>query len=142
MKRNEQNEQPTDRKFRAGRVAAGMIIVLLIAGILVVMTQFKVESVQVTGNIHYTEEEIIQMVMGDNHSQNTLLLYLKYKLQPMEEIPFIEKIDVEYISNHVLTITVYEKALAGCIRFMDEYMYFDKDGVVLESSQEKMADIP
>ncbi len=142
MKRNEQNEQPTDRKFRAGRVAAGMIIVLLIAGILVVMTQFKVESVQVTGNIHYTEEEIIQMVMGDNHSQNTLLLYLKYKLQPMEEIPFIEKIDVEYISNHVLTITVYEKALAGCIRFMDEYMYFDKDGIVLESSQEKMADIP
>lgn len=119
-----------------------MIIVLLIAGILVVMTQFKVESVQVTGNIHYTEEEIIQMVMGDNHSQNTLLLYLKYKLQPMEEIPFIEKIDVEYISNHVLTITVYEKALAGCIRFMDEYMYFDKDGIVLESSQEKMADIP
>lgn len=137
-----QNEQQAGEKSKKGWIIAGILLVLLFTGGVVVLTQFNIETIQVTGNVHYTDDEIIQMVVGDGYGKNTLVLFLKYKLQPMEEIPFIEKIDVEYISNHVITITVYEKALAGCVQFMNEYMYFDKDGIVLESSSEKMSDIP
>lgn len=137
-----QNEQQAGEKSQKGWIIVGILLVLLFTGGVVVLTQFNIETIQVTGNVHYTDDEIIQMVVGDGYGKNTLVLFLKYKLQPMEEIPFIEKIDVEYISNHVITITVYEKALAGCVQFMNEYMYFDKDGIVLESSSEKMSDIP
>lgn len=142
MSRKEQTEHGSSKGLRKSWIIVGILIGLLLTGGIVVFTQFNIETIQVTGNIHYTEDEIIQMVVGDGYGQNTLILYLKNKLQPMEEIPFVEKIDVEYISNHVVTITVYEKAMAGCIEFMNEYMYFDKDGVVLESSSEKMPDIP
>ncbi len=142
MSKKIQNEQQTGKKSKKGWIIAGILMVLLFTGGVVVLTQFNIETIQVTGNVHYTDDEIIQMVVGDGYGKNTLVLFLKYKLQPMEEIPFIEKIDVEYISNHVITITVYEKALAGCVQFMNEYMYFDKDGIVLESSSEKMSDIP
>lgn len=123
-------------------IITGVFVVCLLIGMTVVLTQFKMETIQVAGNVHYTEEEIIEKVVGSQNGRNTLLLYLKYKLQPIEDIPFVEKIDVEYISPHVITITVYEKALAGCVQFMNEYMYFDKDGIVLESSQERLPDIP
>lgn len=141
MSREEKTEQISVKKQNKGWIILVVLLILLTGGILVT-TQFKIETIQVTGNIHYTEEEIIQLVVGEGYGQNTLLLYLKNKLQPMEPIPFVEKIDVEYISNHVITITVYEKALAGCVEFMNEYIYFDKDGVVLESSSQKMSDIP
>lgn len=141
MSREEKTEQKPVKKQNKGWIILVVLLILLTGGILVT-TQFKIETIQVTGNIHYTEEEIIQLVVGEGYGQNTLLLYLKNKLQPMEPIPFVEKIDVEYISNHVITITVYEKALAGCVEFMNEYIYFDKDGVVLESSSQKMSDIP
>lgn len=141
MSREEKTEQKSVKKQNKGWIILVVLLILLTGGILVT-TQFKIETIQVTGNIHYTEEEIIQLVVGEGYGQNTLLLYLKNKLQPMEPIPFVEKIDVEYISNHVITITVYEKALAGCVEFMNEYIYFDKDGVVLESSSQKMSDIP
>lgn len=142
MSREEQEGYNSSNGLKKGWVITGIILVLLLAGGIVVFTQFKIETIQVTGNIHYTEDEIIDLVVGDGYNQNTLVLYLKNKLQPMDEIPFVEKVDVEYISNHVITITVYEKAMAGCVEFMNEYMYFDKDGVVLESSQKRMADIP
>lgn len=142
MKKAAQEESSIQKKSPKGWIIAGCLLALLLAGMMIILTQFNIETIQVTGNVHYTDEEIIQMVVGDEYGKNTLFLYLRYKLQPMEEIPFVEKVDVEYISNHVVTITVYEKALAGCVQFMNEYMYFDKDGIVLESSSEKMPDIP
>lgn len=141
MSREVQTDGNSGKRFGRGWIILGICLILVCGGILIV-SQFKIETIQVTGNIHYTDEEIIQMVVGEGYGQNTLVLYLKNKLQPMEPIPFVEKVDVEYISNHVITITVYEKALAGCVKFMNEYMYFDKDGVVLESSTRKMSDIP
>ena len=39
-------------------------------------------------------------------------------------------------------MTVYEKAMAGCIEYMNAYVYFDQDGYVLEISQTKLDDAP
>lgn len=142
MKRMEQEEPFVPKRSFKGWMIAGCLLAVLLAGMIFILTQFNIETIQVTGNIHYTDEEIIERVVGEHYGKNTLFLYLKYKIRPMEEIPFVEKVDVEYISNHVITITVYEKALAGCVEFMNEYMYFDKDGIVLESSSEKVSDIP
>lgn len=142
MNRKEQDGEVSRKGITKGWIITGCIFLLIILGIIVVSTQFNIETIQVAGNVHYTEDEIIELVVGTGYNQNTLLLYLKNKFQPMEEIPFVEKVDVEYISNHVITITVYEKAMAGCVQFMNEYMYFDKDGIVLESSKERLSDIP
>ena len=142
MSRNEQKTSKDREHSKRGFWIAGILVILILSGVIVILTQFNIETIQVTGNVHYTEEEIIQRVVGDEHWNNTLLLYLKNKIKPPEAIPFVQKVDVEFISRHVITITVYEKALAGCVEFMNEYMYFDKDGMVLESSSERMDDIP
>jgi cell division septal protein FtsQ len=138
----QQREDAPSNQSKKVWIILGVIVLLLLIGVVVVNSQFDMETIQVSGNVHYTDEQMIQMVVGDEYHQNTLILYLKNKLHPAEDIPFVEKVDVEYISRHVITITVYEKAMAGCVQFMNEYMYFDKDGIVLESSSERLEDIP
>ncbi len=123
------------------KIIVGLMVLLVIAAA-VVLTQFKIETIQVTGNVHYTEEEMKDIVMEHGYIDNSLILYWMHKMNPIEGVPFIAKIDIEYISPHVITITVYEKSIAGCITYMNRYVYFDKDGIVLDTSKERLEDIP
>ncbi len=119
-----------------------VLVFTALGGVIYIITQFKIDTIQVTGNVHYTDDQIKQIVMDNDYIDNSLLLYWKRRMKPIEEIPFVEKLDIEYISRHVITITVYEKSIAGCIEYMNHYVYFDKDGIVLETSAEKLSDIP
>ncbi len=123
-------------------IVIAVIIFLLAVAAAVILTQFKLENMQVTGNIHYTEDEIRQIVKEHGYINNTLVLYWKNRLRPIENIPFVDKLDIEYISNHVVTVTVYEKSIAGCMEYMNRYIYFDKDGIVLDTSVKRLSDIP
>ena len=37
---------------------------------------------------------------------------------------------------------MYEKSVAGCIEYMESYIYFDKDGIVLETSKDRFDGVP
>ena len=44
--------------------------------------------------------------------------------------------------KYLLSIPGVEKAVAGYIEYLGKYMYFDKDGIIVESSDQKTAGIP
>ena len=94
------------------------------------------------GSVHYTNEEIMDMVMGGRFGDNSLFLSLKYRDKGIEGIPFIEMMDVSIEAKDTIRITVYEKALAGYVKYLGRYIYFDKDGIVVETSEEQTAGIP
>lgn len=137
-----EEEQIRKSKSKTGLWILGGIVGFLLLGILVVLTAFRIDTIQVTGSSHYTKEEIISFVKGDGYINNTLLLLLKNKLDPIEGLAFVEKVDIEYESPHAISIIVYEKAMAGCTEYMDQYVYFDKDGIVLDISQTKLESVP
>lgn len=137
----EELEEIRIRKRMVNYVTGVFVLIFIITGI-VIATGFSIEDIEVTGNVHYTKEEIVEIVTADGYIDNSLLLHLKNKFKPIENVPFVDKLDIEYVSNHKITITIYEKAMAGCIEYMDEYVYFDKEGIVLETSNKKMSDIP
>lgn len=107
-----------------------------------IQKNYKVTTIYVEGNDHYSNEEIINMVMGSAMGDNSLFLSMKYKNKSIEGIPFISKMDVDIIDPNTIKIVVYEKALAGYIEYLENYMYFDKDGMVVEASAYKTKGIP
>ena len=120
---------------------------VLLAGILAaaywyITANYTVTNVYVEGNVHYSNEEIMDMVMSGRYGNNSLILSLKYRDKSIEGIPFVEKMDVSVLDPHTVKIEVYEKALAGYVEYLDRYLYFDKDGIVVESSSEKTKGIP
>ncbi len=103
---------------------------------------YKVTTVYVEGNVHYSNEEIMDMVMSGRLGDNSLFLALKYKNRGVDDIPFVQTMDVDILSPDTIRITVYEKAMAGYIEYLGKYMYFDKDGTIVEASDQKTAGIP
>ena len=126
-------------------IIGGMLaafLVMLAAGFSYIITNYTVTTVYVEGNVHYTNEEIIGMVMEGRYGNNSLLLSLIYKDKGITDVPFVEKMDVSVMDPHTIKIEVYEKALAGYVEYLERYMYFDKDGIVVESSLEKTEGVP
>lgn len=124
-----------------------LLIVLSVTGLVLgagyyVLSTYTIKNVYVEGNVHYTQEEIQEIVMAGFLGNNSLYLSLKYKNKGVEDIPFVDVMDVSILSPDTIRITVYEKALAGYVTYMDSYMYFDKDGYVVESSQIKTEGVP
>ena len=120
-------------------IIIGVLMTLLIIGavaIKYIADNYTITNIYVTGNTHYTNDEIIDMVITDRLSNNSLYLSMKYRNKSIEGVPFIEKMDVDIVSPDTVRINVYEKAVAGYIAYLGRYMYFDRDGIVVESSLE------
>lgn len=115
--------------------------VLLITGICL-LEIYKVKTVYVEGNVHYSSSEIKDMIMVGKLGDNSIYLSLKYKNKNIEDVPFISSMKVDILSPDTIKITVYEKSLAGCVEHMGEYMYFDRDGVIVECSEKLTEGVP
>jgi cell division protein FtsQ len=48
----------------------------------------------------------------------------------------------ELTDKNTIKIRVYDKKIIGCIEFMGDYLYFDKDGIIVESTSNRLNDIP
>lgn len=133
------------KNSRSLYIIAGIIIFLIVGAAIAlnyVIDNYHVTNIYVSGNVHYTNEEIIDMVITDKLSHNSLYLSMKYRDKSIEGVPFVEKMDVDIISPDTIRINVYEKAVAGYIAYLGHYMYFDREGIVVESSTEPSEDIP
>ena len=117
-------------------LTAAVVLLLCVAGV------FRVREVTVTGNEYYTKEQIADFVIGDGLKRNTLYLYVRYNYMEHPEIPFIDDFEVTMDSWQSLKIRVYEKNMVGYVRYLGQDVYFDKDGIVVESSTQELEGIP
>lgn len=129
-------------KSRKGHWKILILLGLLILLFLFLFWGFRIHTVTVTGCSYYTEEEIKDMVFTSPMDYNSLVLYIKNKFIGTGEYPFIQKMTITRKGRNEVKIRVYEKALAGCVKYMNQYIYFDKDGIVLECSEEAIDSIP
>lgn len=123
-------------------MSVAVMALVLIAALAFVLLYFRVTKVEVVGNHHYTAEEIEAMVLRGNVTDNSLLLSMKYRNKSIEDIPFVESMDVEVRGRDSIRIMVYEKSLAGCVTYLGNYMYFDREGIVVESASEATEGVP
>lgn len=117
---------------KCGLVA--LVMLLITGGVIWFLNAFRITSVMVEGNIHYSTDQITEMVMNSDFSNNSVFLSMQYHNKSITDVPFVERIDVSVVDRQTVKITVYEKALAGYVQYLGSYMYFDKDGIVVESS--------
>ena len=142
VRKDDPERQKRKRKLFTVLGIVLLIMIILLSIYTYIIKNYTITTIYVEGNVHYTNEEIINMVMDGPYGNNSLLVSMRYKNKSIENIPFIEKMDVSILDQHTVKIEVYEKALAGCVEYLERYMYFDKDGIVVESSLEKTAGVP
>ena len=144
----EQRQEILRKKKRKRNILIILALLVLLAGIgvLLVTQVFTVEKVHVVGNELYTDEQIEEIVLSDEYSWSTLYVYLKYRFFHTQKLPFVDTMEVSLqpANPHELTVEVYEKGILGYlyISSIDQNAYFDKDGFVVETSQEVIGDVP
>lgn len=103
---------------------------------------FRVTSVTVEGNTFYPEDVVAADVCGSFFDKNTISSFVKNRLGFMKVPPYVRECEITYPGIHEVHIKLYEKKIIAGIAYMSQYIYFDKDGMVLKSTNEEIADIP
>ncbi len=122
-------------------ITVGITVILIAAGYFVNKT-YTVRNVYVDGNVHYTDQEIANIVTSGKLGKSTIYLFFKYRNKEINDVPFIETMNIAIEKPDTIRVTVYEKSLAGYVEYLGRYMYFDKDGVVAEVSDKAISGIP
>jgi cell division protein FtsQ len=138
-------EERRRRKKRRNRLIALLVFLLVLAvAALVVIKVFTVENVEIEGNELYDDAMISGTILNDEYSWNSLYVFLKYRFRKVENVPFIDAMDVSLKSPHTLHVTVYEKGIVGYLydSGQGQNVYFDKDGFVVEISTDIIEGVP
>lgn len=118
------------------------VIVIIVSVVLLLGNLYKTEKISVEGLTYYTEEEFMNKISSETARKNTLLFRIEQFRNGEQRVPYIECYDVTAEGKNEIKIQVYEKILTGCVKVMGQYLYFDKDGYVTESSVERLPGIP
>lgn len=128
---------------QGGRKRVGLIVGIVAALILMIaFISVKITDVTVTGNERYSDEQMVEILFPDQVSRIPVVCYLRNRFQEHEKIPFVEDYKIVFQGLNRVEVIVYEKSVVGYVSYMSSYMYFDKDGIIVESANEKLPDIP
>mgnify|MGYP000971012298 CR=1 FL=1 len=125
----------TKRKIVVGVLAAVLILLLL-------LMSFQINEVKVTGNRQYTSEQIEKLLFKEGWDRNALYCFYKDRFKEHQQIPFVEDYKIVFQNPAKVEVIVYEKSVVGYVSYMSSYMYFDKDGIIVESSSGKLEGVP
>lgn len=140
------NERVLRERKRRKRIfffilAVGGIGLIICTAYLIIANKYPIKKITVKGLNAYSEPVFLDKISTPKARSNRLLFRLEQKMNGKKTIPYIEKYDITY-ENDTVTIQVYEKILIGCVEVMGQYLYFDRDGLVSESSPNRREDIP
>ena len=138
------NEQTRKRKHNFKRkVCAWILIVMMIClGLIVFLLLFQVREVNIKGNKYVSKQEVYDWVCEDELSTNSLYLLGKYNLTEPKLMPSMEEVKVSLSNPWTVNVRVKEKQVVGFIIWNEQFVYFDKDGFVLDINQEWWEDVP
>lgn len=110
--------------------------------VVIFLKAFELKHVTVTGGSRYTAGEIQDMLVTRTTDRVSLFFWLRMRFMGAPEIPFVEKVEINLTGRDSVEVTVYDKLVTGCVEQMGSYLYFDREGMVVESSRERLADVP
>ncbi len=119
-------------------------IILLTIIIVIVFCAFffRVKKVTIEGNTYYGTEKMVEMYQSNIFQKNILTFWLMEKLSLNPDVPFVREYEVTYPTVNEIHIVLYEKKIVAGIDYSKKYIYFDKDGTVLRSTDKPIEGIP
>ncbi len=90
---------------------------------------FETKKITVTGNQYVSEQEIIDWLLADEHSGNSLYLLWKYNQNDVQQLPAVEETKVGLKNLVEVQVQVKEKSFSGRIDYNEAFLYFDQEGI-------------
>lgn len=118
------------------------LIIIIGAGIYFLITDFSIQEIEVKGNYTYTDTEVINKIQEKDYVNNTLIMIAQNQIFGQTYLPFVESISMSYEEPHVLKVKVKEKLRAGAFEYMGKNVYFNSEGIAMESRNQLFDGVP
>ncbi len=116
------------------------VAAVLVLGLLILI--FRVTEITVEGNTFYSQDVVANEVCNSFLDKNTITSFVRHRLGFGTKLPYVRECEVSYPGVHRIHIKLYEKTIVAGIVYMNQYIYFDKDGMVLKSTNEALPEVP
>lgn len=113
---------------------------MLLAAILCL--SIRIGEITVSGSSRYSPEQIEGFLFPGHWGKNTAAAWLKNRFRPHRQIPFVEDYKVVFHSPFRVEVIIYDKSIVGYVTDMSSYLYFDRDGIIVESSGHRLEGVP
>ena len=134
-------EKLLDKKKKR-RIVCGVLAGSLLAAGIFFFTFFEVKTVEVMGSTYYEGDQIKELALQGSFMNNSVLASFLHKQETLETLPFVEGYSVTMTARDTICIRVQEKKPVGCIAYLGDYIYFDRNGIFVEGSKTKTDKIP
>ncbi len=141
MRKSNYGKKPPMSK-KSKKTMAGVIGTGILVAVIIFFSYYKVDSVEIRGTSHYTDEEVKNMVLRGPMASNSVLAPLIYSTTNTDDIAYVDAFKVTQLNRNTICISVKEKKAVGCIRYLDSYIYFDRNGIFVEGSQNRDETVP
>lgn len=119
-----------------------VVLTLLAASAYLFVQNTRLETITVEGNEHYSDTEFLKLIFPEEADRRTFLVWWNERQGEHMDIPFVSRYEITLTGLHSAEIMVYEKSIVACLEYMGSILYFDKDGIVVESAEENTEDVP
>lgn len=118
-----------------------LVILAVIAAGIWSYNLYRLKHVTYEGLTRYSEAEFLERLDPGFFTSVTPLFCLADTIAP-KQIPFVERYEIEFVDRQTANVIVHEKRVTGCVIVMGRYMFFDKDGIVVESADTLVEGVP
>ena len=141
MRKEEEKDSIRESWFSVKRVIGILAVLVVLAVVVRCFDYYRLKQVNIEGLTRYSEEEFSEK-LGSGVWYSVTPFFCLTDSFAQKKIPFIEKYEILYQSPQTARIIVHEKRVTGCVVIMGRYLFFDKDGIVVESSDTRIDGIP
>lgn len=126
-------------KSRGKRIFSAFIILLLIVPAITAVVMFKlnmfnVKHIEIVGNSQFSKSEISNHILSDKYCRYAPYMYFKYRWLKPEKMPFMADVKIYMTGINTVKIEVKEKPIVAYAEHLGSRLFFDSDGIIVESS--------
>ncbi|MCR4605014.1 MAG: hypothetical protein K5639_03350 [Eubacterium sp.] len=111
-----------------------IIVAIVVTIVLLLWFVFKIDTVTVEGNTFFSNNEVEQTYSSKWWQKNMLTYFIFNKLGADTDPEYVRESEVTFPEFRAVHIKIYEKSILAGVKYANHYIYFDKDGMVLETT--------
>ncbi|MBR3289058.1 MAG: hypothetical protein IKI71_04775 [Lachnospiraceae bacterium] len=118
-----------------------LIFILIVVLIQHIIFKVKIKNIDIVGNNVVTDSQIVTSIFESERDSSSVVFFIKSKFKKKKAIPLINSYEIEWVTPFSIIIRVDEnKAIAFMKRDLKN-VYFDKEGVIVDVSDERKAEL-
>ena len=118
-----------------------LISILIIAILVVALLSMRIQHIEVVNNIKLSDMQIVSTIFDKEIEKNALVLFINDKLGRHKTIDYVSEYTIKWLSPFSVVIEVHEKPSIAFVRRNLKNVYFDRDGVINDVTDDKKDNI-